>query len=139
VERIDVRNAYLKAITAFVDIEAIQDAGFNVLIDPMYGAGQGWLSRAIAGGATSVREIHGERNPIFPGLRAPEPIASNLSESIELIRDGGFDVGLALDGDGDRFALIDERGSFSRRCRRSRCWCSMPPRSGASAVRLCGR
>ncbi len=112
VERVDVRNAYLKALTSFVDIEAIQDAGFNVLIDSMYGAGQGWLSRALAGGATSVREIHGERNPIFPGLRAPEPIASNLTESLELIAEGGFDAGLALDGDGDRFALIDERGQF---------------------------
>jgi phosphomannomutase len=112
VERLDIRNAYLRAITSYVDIELIQDAGFNVLIDPMYGAAQGWLSRAISGGATGVREIHGERNPSFPGLRAPEPIAANLTEAMDLIEEGGFDVGLALDGDGDRLGVIDERGRF---------------------------
>jgi phosphomannomutase len=83
-----------------------------VLVDAMYGAGQGWLARVIGGGATSVREIHGERNPSFPGLRAPEPIASNLTEAMATIADGGFDVGLALDGDGDRLGLIDEHGAF---------------------------
>ncbi|MDO9445403.1 MAG: phosphoglucomutase/phosphomannomutase family protein, partial [Dehalococcoidia bacterium] len=75
-------------------------------------AGQGLTARLIEGGATTVREIHGERNPSFPNLRAPEPIASNLAESMALIAEGGFDVGLATDGDADRFGLIDEHGRF---------------------------
>ena len=112
VERIDVRAAYLKALGEFVEIESIQAAGWNVLVDPLYGSGQGWLARVIQGGATSVREVHGERNPSFPGLRAPEPITANLKESMEIVAEGGFDVGLALDGDGDRFGLIDENGRF---------------------------
>jgi len=112
VERIDVRAAYLKTLSEFVDLEAIQKAGWNILVDPLYGAGQGWLARVIQGGASSVREVHGERNPSFPGLRAPEPIAANLKESMEIIGEGGFDVGLTLDGDGDRFGLIDEHGQF---------------------------
>ncbi|MGE3856040.1 MAG: phosphoglucomutase/phosphomannomutase family protein [Dehalococcoidia bacterium] len=112
VERIDVRNAYLKAIAAFVDIEAIRDAGFSVLIDSMFGAAQGWIARTLADGATHVTEIHGERNPAFPGIRAPEPIASNLGEAMAMIADGGYDVGLSTDGDGDRFGLIDEHGRF---------------------------
>ena len=112
VERIDVRNAYLKAISNFVDIDAIRDAGFNVLIDSMFGAAQGWIARTLADGATTVHEIHGERNPAFPGIRAPEPIASNLGEAMGLIADGGYDVGLSTDGDGDRFGLIDEHGRF---------------------------
>ena len=112
IERIDVRAAYLKALGAFVDLDAIQAAGWHVLFDPMYGAAQGWLPRLVQGGATSMREIHGERNPSFPGLRAPEPIAANLKESMDLIQEGGFDVGLATDGDADRFGLIDEHGRF---------------------------
>lgn len=112
VERIDVRNAYLKAIAGFVDMEAIRDAGFSVLIDSMYGAAQGWIARALDSGATHVTEIHGERNPAFPGIRAPEPIAPNLGEAMAMIADGGYDVGLATDGDGDRFGLIDEHGRF---------------------------
>ncbi len=112
VERIDVRNAYLKAISNFVDIEGIRNAGFNVLIDSMFGAAQGWIARTLEGGTTTVHEIHGERNPAFPGIRAPEPIAPNLGESMALIADGGYDVGLSTDGDGDRFGLIDEHGRF---------------------------
>ncbi|MDA0269812.1 MAG: phosphoglucomutase/phosphomannomutase family protein [Chloroflexi bacterium] len=112
VERIDVRNAYLRTITGFVDIEAIKAANLNILVDPMYGSGMGWLPRAIEGGATTVQEIHGERNPSFPNVRAPEPIASNLQEPMAILAAGGFDAGLALDGDGDRFGLIDERGQF---------------------------
>lgn len=112
VERVDLRGGYLKALGAFVDLDAIQAAGLNVLIDPMYGSAQGWLPRLLQGGATAVRELHGERNPSFPGLRAPEPIAANLRESMALIEEGGFDVGLAMDGDADRFGLIDERGRF---------------------------
>ena len=112
VERIDVRNSYLKAIAAFVDIDAIRAAGFNVLIDSMFGAAQGWIARTLADGATTVHEIHGERNPAFPGIRAPEPIAPNLGEAMGLIADGGYDVGLSTDGDGDRFGLIDEHGRF---------------------------
>lgn len=112
VERIDVRNGYLKALSAFVNLDSIQDAGLNVLFDPMYGAAQGWLPRLLQGGATAVREVHGERNPSFPGLRAPEPIASNLKESMGLVEEGAYDVGLATDGDADRFGLIDEHGRF---------------------------
>ena len=112
VERIDVRNAYLKAIAGFVDMDAIRNAGFNVLIDSMFGAAQGWIARTLAGGTTTAYEIHGERNPAFPGIRAPEPIAPNLGEAMGLIAAGGYDVGLSTDGDGDRFGLIDEQGRF---------------------------
>ncbi|MEX1021905.1 MAG: phosphoglucomutase/phosphomannomutase family protein [Dehalococcoidia bacterium] len=112
VERVDVRPGYLKALAGFVDVDKINEAGWNVLIDPMYGSAQGWLPRLLTGGATATRELHGERNPSFPGLRAPEPIATNLKESMALIAEGGFDVGLALDGDADRFGLIDEHGAF---------------------------
>ncbi len=112
VERIDVRAQYLRTLAGFVDLEAIRAANFNVLIDPMFGSAQGWLPRLLEGGATTVRELHGERNPSFPNLRAPEPIASNLSESMDLIAAGGFDAGLATDGDADRFGLIDEHGRF---------------------------
>lgn len=112
VERLDPRPDYLASIRRLVDIDAIRNAGLNVLVDSMYGAAAGWTSEAISEGPTHVRELHSERNPAFPGLRAPEPIASNLGEFLGLLSQGGYDIGLATDGDGDRVGLADENGVF---------------------------
>lgn len=112
VERFDAKPAYISAVRDFVDIEAIRDAGLHLLVDPMYGAGQGWFADILGDGATSVVEIHGTRNPSFPGMRAPEPIAVNLADARARIEGGDFDAGFAFDGDGDRFGLIDEDGRF---------------------------
>ena len=111
-ERFDPRADYVSALRGFVDIEAIRNAGLSVLVDSMYGAAAGWTAEVLGEGGTRVREVHGERNPSFPGLRAPEPIAPNLGESMSLMAQNSYDVGLATDGDGDRFGLIDEHGRF---------------------------
>ena len=112
IERFDPAPEYLNAIRGFVDIEAIRNAGLSVLVDSMYGTGAGWTANAIGEGSTRIRELHGERNPSFPGLRAPEPIASNLGEFLTRLAQNEFAVGLATDGDADRFGLGDEHGRF---------------------------
>ena len=78
----------------------------------MYGAGIGYLADLLDGGKTELMEIHGERNPAFPGMRQPEPISHNLSELREAVVRYGYNVGLATDGDADRVGGVDERGRF---------------------------
>ncbi|MDP6607387.1 MAG: phosphoglucomutase/phosphomannomutase family protein, partial [Dehalococcoidia bacterium] len=112
IQRFDPAPSYLGRIRSFVDIEEIRNAGMSVLVDSMYGAASGWTAAALAEGSTRVRELHGERNPSFPGLRAPEPIASNLGEFLGLLAQDDFAIGLATDGDGDRFGMGDEHGRF---------------------------
>lgn len=113
---IDPSPPYLERIAALVDLEAIKGAGLNVVVDSMYGAGGGYLPTLLAGGKTTVRELHGHRNPAFPGMEQPEPIAHNLTEISSLIANesinGGASVGIALDGDADRVGIIDEHGKF---------------------------
>ena len=93
-----------------VDVPRLRDAGLKLVVDPMYGAGAGYLPSILGGGSTTLLEIHGERNPLFPGMRQPEPVADNLSQLCEKVTETGADAGLALDGDADRFGLVDERG-----------------------------
>ena len=103
---------YLDRIASLVDLKAIKDAGFDVVVDSMFGAGGGYLPGLLEGGKTTVRELHGHRNPAFPGMEQPEPIAHNLTEISALIAKEGASVGIALDGDADRVGILDEQGRF---------------------------
>ena len=86
-------------------------ADVRVLVEPMWGAGAGWLSRLLGGGTIRVTEIHQERNPYFGGVN-PEPIRPNIDEALGILAGGGHDLGLLLDGDADRAGAADERGTF---------------------------
>ena len=103
---------YLAALGRQVNLQRIRAAGLSVAVDPMYGAGAGLFAELLSGGSTAVREIHSERNPLFPGIRAPEPIESNLSEFLLLMSTGRYAIGIANDGDADRVGLVDERGRY---------------------------
>lgn len=109
---IDPFPPYREQLASLVNLDRIRQAGLTIIVDPMYGAGIGYLPALINGGATRIIEIHGERNPIFPGIKNPEPLAHNLGKLCTVVRDSGSYTGLALDGDADRVGLVDERGTF---------------------------
>ena len=112
VEDYDPDPAYLEHLQGLVDLESLRRAGLSVVADPMHGAAAGYLRHLLRGGATRVHEIRGRRNPIFPGMDAPEPIGRNLRALMEAVRRHRGQVGLANDGDGDRLGVVDERGRF---------------------------
>lgn len=103
---------YLATLASQLDIDRIRNAGLRVAVDPMYGAGAGLIAELLSGGSTSVTELHTDRNPLFPGIRAPEPIEQNLAEFLTLMSGGGFSAGIATDGDADRVGLVDEKGVY---------------------------
>jgi len=103
---------YLERIATLVDLDAIKSIGLDVVVDSMYGSGGGYLPNLLSGGETTVTELHGIRNPAFPGMEQPEPIARNLKEITSLIAKEGASIGIALDGDADRVGIIDEQGRF---------------------------
>ena len=110
----DPMPAYIDQVARLVDLPAIRRAGLNVVVDAMYGAGGGYLPALLSSdtqGDTAVLEKNGERNPAFPGIERPEPIASNLSALSRQVVESGADVGIAFDGDADRVGIVDEKGN----------------------------
>ena len=112
IEDLEPSEPYFNHLAQLVDLDAIRSAGFRVAVDAMYGAGAGYLPKLLEGGKTSVEELHGIRNPSFPGMAQPEPIAPNLSELLDRVPASGASVGIALDGDADRVGIIEEGGRF---------------------------
>jgi phosphomannomutase len=94
-----------------LDLDRLRAEAMRVLVDPLYGSGAGWISRLLAGGAIVVDELHSERNPWFGGVN-PEPIRPHIDEALIRVREGGYDLGLLLDGDADRAGAVDEQGVF---------------------------
>jgi alpha-D-glucose phosphate-specific phosphoglucomutase len=108
----DAAEAYYTHVQKFVDIQKIKDAGFTVLVDPMWGNGAGWFTRLIGGGKTKIIEIHNERNPSFPEMKRPEPIRPNIDVGLKATVDNKADVLLITDGDADRCGIGYENGKF---------------------------
>jgi len=111
-EYVDLTPVYDQQITKLVDLDNIRRAGLKIAIDPMFGAGMGYFRRLLGGGASEIIEINSERNPLFPGMKQPEPIAENLTRLVATVRERGAAVGIATDGDADRVGIVAEDGSF---------------------------
>jgi phosphomannomutase len=106
------QRAYDARIRSLVDVAAISAAGFQVVVDNMWGNGAGYLSSFIAGGKTQVVEYHAERNPSFPEMRRPEPIPPNVDAGLARGVALGADCVCIMDGDADRCGFGDENGHF---------------------------
>ncbi len=111
VQTYDSTPEYHAQICGLVDIEKLRGAGLKIIIDSMYGVGCGRFRELLGGATNKLTEIHGERNPAFPGLN-PEPITVNLKDLSKAVVRRKADVGLATDGDADRIGVIDEKGQF---------------------------
>ena len=109
---LDPDPPYIEHLKGLVDVEGLKRAGFNIVVDAMYGAGGGYFPGILSGGASQVFEINGEPNPAFPGIAQPEPVADNLERLSSEVVSRGADIGIALDGDADRVGIVDEKGVF---------------------------
>jgi len=111
VDKRDYTNQYVDAVEKLVDLGTIREAGLRVIVDPMYGVGQLTLGTVLTEARCRVTFIHERHNPLFGG-RSPAPNEDALRLLSSEMQEGNYDLGLAMDGDADRVALLDERGRY---------------------------
>jgi len=107
----DPQPGYFKQIRKLVNFAAIKKAKLKVAVELMYGTGRGYLDRLLVDAGAKVTVFHNELNPLFGGHH-PEPDASGMAEASQFVRGGKAQLGLGLDGDADRFGIVDKDGSW---------------------------
>jgi phosphomannomutase len=111
IHSLDVLAPYLETVEKLVDWEKIRSAKMRFVIDPMHGSARGLLRTLMKRNGVACDEIRGTRDPLFGGVN-PEPIEPHIAALQTAAREGGYDAGLAADGDGDRIGAVDRDGTF---------------------------
>jgi len=112
-QSIDPRRMYLSRLREIVDLDVIKKAGLKIVFDPMWGAARGYSDTFLREAGVTVATVHDTRDVLFGG-RAPEPDDHRLEDLRVKMREVGAGIGIATDGDGDRFGIVDEDGTFLR-------------------------
>ncbi len=110
-KEIDMDREYINQVLRVVNPEAFHNRPLKVVVDPMYGSGVGYLDKILTDLGCEVRTINNYRDPLFGGS-IPEPTDAGLSDLKRAVLNYKCDLGLALDGDGDRFGIVDSDGQF---------------------------
>jgi phosphoglucomutase len=111
VEKIDLQDDYLSFIQDKIDFELIRKSKLKIAVDLLYGTSREYLDEVLEENGIPVEEIHGFIDPYFGGI-APSCTEENLEELKAFVRKKKCDLGIATDGDGDRFGIVDDKGDF---------------------------
>ncbi len=108
---IDPKETYLEDLAGKVDFAAIAKLG-TIAVNPLYGTGRGYLAEPLEAHAVKVVQLNAHRDPYFGGF-PPEPSEKYIQDFISVVKgDPAIKLGIATDGDADRFGIIDEDGTF---------------------------
>ena len=109
-----IENGYLPHIThtrslSVIDTEAIEERNFSIVVDAVNGAASRALPTMVEALGCTVHRLYCESDGEFP--RGAEPLPHNLADLGEAVRSHKADAGFATDPDGDRLAIVDEKGN----------------------------
>ncbi|RMH06417.1 MAG: phosphoglucomutase/phosphomannomutase family protein [Nitrospirae bacterium] len=107
----DPKSEYLSGLERHVDKECIGHGALRIVMDPLYGTSRGYLDVFLRNAGAKMAVLHYWRDPYFGGLR-PDPTAQTTQELQRTVRHEGAHLGLATDGDADRFGIVDRDGTF---------------------------
>ncbi|MCR5671394.1 MAG: phosphoglucomutase/phosphomannomutase family protein [Butyrivibrio sp.] len=104
-------NDYLDAILDEINVKAIREAGLKVALDPMYGVSETSIKTILVTSRCELETIHGRHDTLFGG-KLPAPNPQGMRSLSNTVLDGGFDIGIATDGDADRIGVVDDKGRY---------------------------
>jgi len=111
IEKIDIGPAYLRDLATKVDFKKIRDANLKIAYDALHGSGAGYLDAILRQENIPAMVLHTNRDVYFGGHH-PEPAEEQLGELMTVMDNNSLQLGLATDGDADRFGVLDEGGEF---------------------------
>ncbi len=105
-------NRHVDAVMSLqlVDAEAIRNAHFKVAVDSINSVGGIVLPKLLDRLGVEYTFLNGEANGDF--AHNPEPLEKNLTGIMDLVKGGGYDMGIVVDPDVDRLAFICEDGKM---------------------------
>lgn len=110
-QSIDPRRMYLSRLREIIDLDVIKKSGVKIVFDPMWGSARGYPDALLREEGVTVATVHDYRDVLFGG-HAPEPDDYLLEDLRHKMREIGAGIGIATDGDADRFGIVDEDGAF---------------------------
>jgi phosphoglucosamine mutase len=103
----DVSHLYVEMVTKAVTLHR----QWHVVVDPGCGATFTVAPAILRAVGCKVTALNAQPDGFFPA-RSPEPTAESLKDLAQVVKELDSEIGIAFDGDGDRVAFIDEKGSF---------------------------
>ncbi|HEV2422673.1 MAG TPA: phosphoglucomutase/phosphomannomutase family protein [Candidatus Acidoferrales bacterium] len=110
-EPVDLREHYFERIAELVRFDVISASKLPFAYDALHGCGSGWLDRLLEQHGIKVHSIRTGRDVLFDGT-GPDPSEENLKPLAKLLHDTKAAIGLATDGDADRFGILDRDGTY---------------------------
>ena len=111
IQNLDPRGPYLARLGEVIDLAAIRKANLRVAFDPLWGAARGYPDEVLRPAGVEVAAVHDYRDVLFGG-HAPEPDDHLLEDLRQQMKTMKAHIGIATDGDADRFGIVDEDGTF---------------------------
>jgi phosphoglucomutase len=108
----DLNSDYSEDVLRYLNADTFAGSGLKVVYDAFSGTGSGLLDRILVDLGGSVRVLNAARDPLFAGREHPEPGESGTVDLSQQVIASGASLGVATDGDADRFGIVDENGVF---------------------------
>jgi len=111
IKRFDPKPAYMAKLKKIINVKALKKSKMKIGVDALYGAGMGYVDEFLREAGCKPTVLHAWRDVTFGGM-SPEPAEEQLKELVKTMRKEKLVMGLATDGDADRFGIVDTDGTL---------------------------